>query len=83
MAGRIDFDHDSRPEQGRLPHLRWMCDEVAHHAGVNDLIERRPWPVTKLHRWIGFIQACMMFHGLLTVEAEADLVRTLKEAYPE
>ena len=33
-------------------HLQWMCHEIVHHAG--------DWPVTKLHRWLGFVQGAMI-----------------------
>lgn len=41
-------------------HLIWMCEQIREHAEVR--------PVTKLHRWIGFIQAAMLANGMLELE---------------
>ena len=38
-------------------HLTWMCDQINSH--VDD------WSATRLHRWIGFIQAGMIANHML------------------
>jgi hypothetical protein len=41
-------------------HLLWMCREVARHA--------KHWPLAKLHRWIGFVQAGLLANHVLTLD---------------
>lgn len=41
-------------------HLIWMCEQVADHAEHSSL--------TKLHRWLGFIQAGLLANGMLTLD---------------
>ncbi len=40
------------PAPLRPDHLRGMCKLIVEHA--------EDWPATKLHRWIGFVQAGMI-----------------------
>lgn len=58
-----------------LSHLAWMCEEIIANADK--------WPVTKLHRWLGFIQGCFVVYGISSIEEEKDLVRTIAEQFPE
>lgn len=38
-------------------HLAWMCYQIQKNV--------EKWPVTKLHRWLGFIQCGMIAQGIL------------------
>ena len=41
-------------------HLLWMCDQIQQHA--------QTLPVTKMHRWIGFVQAAILANRMLDLE---------------
>lgn len=45
------------PKAIQPKHLLWMCEQIDDHAETG--------PVTKLHRWIGFIQCAMIAHRML------------------
>ena len=60
------------PESLRPDHLRWMCKEIVEHA--------ESWPSTKLHRWIGFVQAGMIANYMLDLDgAKAMFNKTKKQ----
>lgn len=48
-------------------HLAWMLTELSSDAMSE----------TKKHRWLGYIQGCMAFRGLLTVNEERDSTRKM------
>lgn len=58
-----------------LHHAAWMCEEI--------ISQGTSWPSTRLHRWIGFVQAVFMMNSLVTLDDEMDRVRELKREYPE
>lgn len=41
-------------------HLVWMCNKIEEHA--------EDGPATKLHRWIGFVQAAMLANRILDLD---------------
>ncbi len=45
------------PEALQPKHLLWMCDQIEKHAEDGS--------TTKLHRWIGFVQAGMLANQIL------------------
>jgi len=47
-------------------HLLWMLDELAGNLEQS---------ATKKHRWLGFIQGCLIAYGVTTVQAERDYTR--------
>lgn len=55
-------------------HLIWMCEQVVEHTGYVP----REWSITKLHRWIGYIQGVMTARGFTTVERERQEYKDLK-----
>jgi hypothetical protein len=63
-----------QPASLRLKHLQWMCNRVTEQADN--------WPKTKLHRWIGFIQAGMIANRLLRLEDAKRMFDEAKEAHP-
>lgn len=73
--------HDTRSDSAEFPegtgpeHLLWMCEQIISNQDV--------WPESKLHRWAGYIQGCLVCHGFSTLEGEKDAVRQLKNSYPE
>lgn len=48
-------------------HLCWMLREI---AAMN-------WQETKAHRWLGFVQGVMACKGLIDVDEERELTRSL------
>ena len=54
-------------------HLMWMCDKIEQH--VED------WPVTKLHRWIGFVQGGMIANQLLDLAGAKAMFDEVKIAF--
>jgi hypothetical protein len=63
------------PKQLRPPHLLWMCDRIEKEA--------EQWPISKLHRWIGFIQCAMMANGLIDFASAKDMFQQAKNAYAD
>jgi len=52
-----------------LENCLWMAKRAKLHIDV--------WPIDKLNRWVGFIQACVVMHGMTTVGIERDITRPL------
>ena len=63
-----------QPASLQLKHLEWMCNQVAEQTGA--------WPETKLHRWIGFIQAGMIANRLLRLDGAKRMFDAAKNAHP-
>lgn len=61
------------PKELKLSYAGWMLDQVKENV--------EKWPVDKLHRWIGFVQAILAFHGVITVEEERKRTRPIFHAY--
>jgi hypothetical protein len=56
-------------------HLLWMCDQIDKHAEGG--------PSTKLHRWIGFVQAAMLANRMLDLDELKAMFDEAKRAYGE
>jgi len=54
----------------KLPHLQWMCNQVA---------DGKDWSVTKMHRWIGYVQGVLVTRKYSTVQTERDDYRRVKQ----
>lgn len=61
------------PQALHRNHLLWMCDRIQKHA--------EEWPVTKLHRWIGFIQGGMMANRILDFAGAKAMFDVAKSTY--
>jgi hypothetical protein len=63
------------PLRGALhpKHLLWMCDKIEDHADH--------WPLTKSHRWIGFIQCGMMGNRMLDLNGAKAMFDEIKITY--
>lgn len=61
------------PKEMQLSYIGWMLDQMRENADI--------WPVDKLNRWVGYVQAVLMFHGLTTVEEERKRTRPIFHAY--
>jgi hypothetical protein len=51
----------------------WMCTKIESYAET--------WPATKLHRWIGFIQAAMVAHRMLDLNRAKAMFDKAKTAH--
>ena len=65
----------SLPKALHPQHLLWMCDQIEEHAEAS--------PATKLHRWIGFIQAAMLANRMLDLERVKAMFDDAKVAHGE
>ena len=63
-----------QPSSLQLKHLEWMCRQVAEQSDI--------WPRTKLHRWLGFIQAGMIANRLLRLGGAKRMFDEAKKAHP-
>ena len=68
-------DGNSLQEALRPSYLMWMCETV--------IAKKDEWVATRLHRWIGYIQAGLLLSGITGLEHEKDRVRDLKKEFPE
>ena len=56
-----------------LAHALWMCKELQKKI---EPYKGSGFSVDKFSRWLGFIQAILIFRGLTTVNAERDVTRS-------
>lgn len=63
------------PKALQPKHLLWMCDQIEKHADGG--------PATKLHRWIGFVQAAMLANRMLDLDGLRMMFDEAKRAYGE
>lgn len=68
----IEASGADAPPGTDLQHLHWMCVEAMDNI--------HQMPIDKASRWLGFVQGCMVMHGLISVEAERDFSRPLFHA---
>ena len=76
--GRIlewDAPDVSLPKALQPKHLLWMCNKIEEHAENGR--------VTKLHRWIGFVQCAMLAHRMLDLDAAKAMFNEAKVAHGE
>jgi hypothetical protein len=55
-----DEEERSLPKALHPMHLLWMCDQIRKHAPDA--------PLTRLHRWLGFVQAGILANRMLNME---------------
>jgi hypothetical protein len=63
----------SLPKALHPKHLLWMCDQIQKHAQTS--------PVTKLHRWIGFVQAAILANRMLDLEQIRAMFDEVKKSH--
>jgi hypothetical protein len=66
---------DSSHEGSDPAYLLWMCDQIVEKS--------QEWPATRLHRWVGYIQGCLVHGGISTLEDEKTAVREVKKSFSE
>ena len=62
-----------QPPSLRPAHLLWMCNEIVAH--------RNDWPATRIHRWIGFVQAGLVAGRILNLAEVKAMFDEAKNAY--
>jgi len=62
----------SLPTPLQAGHLLWMSRQIAEHADE--------WPVTKLHRWIGYVQCGMVANRLLDFDGAKAMFQKVRKA---
>jgi hypothetical protein len=80
MAAKCQFVlRGSNEEERNLPktlhpkHLLWMCEQIRKHAQMS--------PVTRLHRWIGFVQAGILANRMLDLEQIKAMFDEVKKSH--
>jgi len=80
MAAKCrDVIRGSNEEASDLPlalhpqHILWMCDQIESNP--------QEWPVAKLHRWIGFIQAAILANRMLDIEQIREMFDTVAKTH--
>jgi hypothetical protein len=66
-------EENSLPKALHAKHLRWMCDQIQKHAQGS--------PVTRLHRWIGFVQAGILANRMLDLEQIKAMYDEVKKSH--
>jgi len=56
-------------------HLQWMCGQLQKHA--------EHWPQAKQHRWLGYIQAGLVAHGIIDLPKVKSMFDDAKVAYSD
>lgn len=72
LRGAISNDSDL-PQPVHPKHLLWMCEQIAEHSD--------DWPITKLHRWLGFVQCGILSNRILNFEGIKSMFEDSKNAY--
>ena len=54
-------------------HVQWMCGKIKEHA--------EDWPLNKLHRWIGFVQAALLANRVLDLDGLKSMFDEAKITY--
>ena len=70
----IESKNEAETENGdptALCHLRWMCE----HCAVQVRDDGQGYNDAKYSRWLGYIQGCLIMHGITTVEDERNRTR--------
>ncbi|MEZ6124243.1 MAG: hypothetical protein R3C49_13865 [Planctomycetaceae bacterium] len=68
-----------QPSNSTLPttlqpeHLLWMSKQIISHAD--------DWPLTKLHRWIGYVQCGMVGNRMLDFDGARAMFMKVRDAF--
>lgn len=63
------------PKSLQPKHLMWMCQQIEQHS--------EEWPLTKLHRWLGFIQGGMLANQMFDLAEAKVMFDQAKVAFGE
>ena len=72
---QTDQTGEELPPSLRRDHLLRMCDKIENQAET--------WPDTRLHRWIGFIQAALIANRLLDLATAKQMFDKAKIAHAD
>jgi len=65
MAGATPI-RSKTPSTDDMHHLAWMLQQILYDGEQS---------LTKKHRWLGFVQACLIVAGFLTIDGERNATR--------
>ena len=54
----------------KLSHLQYMCQQI---------VDAEDWSVTKMHRWVGYVQGVLVTRKYSSVQTERDDYRRIKQ----
>lgn len=60
LIQREDTTNCLLPEALQPKHLQWMCAQIESQAAT--------WPLSRLHRWMGFVQCALLANRMLDLE---------------
>lgn len=63
----------SLPKTLRPAHLSWMCRQIEKNA--------EHWPLTKLHRWLGFVECGMLANRIADLDEVREMFDNVKVAF--
>jgi hypothetical protein len=63
------------PDSLQPNHLLWMCARIHHSA--------ESWPLARLNRWLGFIQAAMIAQGMIDLNSAKSMFDKAKVAHAD
>lgn len=58
----------SDTQLAQLQHVSWMLDEIMDNPDQS---------ITKKHRWLGFVQACLVWLDITDIQTERDATRDI------
>ena len=74
-----DLLRAQQPSNSTLPttlqpeYLLWMSKQISSHAD--------DWPLTKLHRWIGYVQCGMVGNRMLDFDGAKAMFNKVRDAF--
>jgi hypothetical protein len=69
----VDLDPNNLPKALSPAHLSWMCRQIVKNA--------EHWPLTKLHRWIGFVESGMLANRIVDLNEFRKMFDDVKLAF--
>ena len=69
---RSNEQENSLPKALHPQHLLWMCDQIEKHAQDSS--------VSRLHRWLGFVQAGLLANRMLDLDQIKAMFDQLKKS---
>lgn len=75
MVKTTDKNDPDLPKELQPEHLLFMCGRIEKNAAT--------WPLSRLHRWIGFIQCAMLANRMLDLEGAKKMFDEARTAFGE
>tara|TARA_Y100000310_G_C20492400_1_gene719886 strand:+ start:53 stop:346 length:294 start_codon:yes stop_codon:yes gene_type:complete len=68
ICERLEGQLPSLPD----PEVRWRLEKM-----LRALVDNHDWPDLKIGKWLGFVEACLIMHGVTDIDTERDFSRPL------